>query len=116
MCQRDENNVFCALCEKEFNKIEMFKFRSAPDSEVQDGWSCTKCLRDGNRGKREVAKPQDGGCWYCNRKDSSLVFDIEFDTFVHKSCTAEALRKDPEDTETRTIARSIGILEEDKHE
>ncbi|WAB25124.1 hypothetical protein M3_0173 [Lysinibacillus phage vB_LfM_LysYB1] len=112
MCQSDENKTFCVLCEKEYNKFEMSVFRSAPGSMAYDGWICMECSRNG---KQEKATPQDGGCWYCHKRDGGLVFDIEFDTFVHKSCTAVALTKHPVGTETRIIARSIGLLEEEQH-
>lgn len=32
--------------------------------------------------------PGDGGCWYCREDDEyePLVFECEFDTYVHLSC------------------------------
>lgn len=114
MSKINGNTAFCALCEKEHFRFEMSSFRSAPGTGIDDGAICADCSRNG---KQEVATPQNGGCWYCHRKDGSLVFDCEFDTFVHKSCTAKALKTDPRDREARIIARSIGlIVEEDNNE
>ena len=44
--------------------------------------------------------PTQGGCWFCNQDDEQipLVFDSEWDTFVHLPCLVEAL-KDPDDGE-----------------
>ena len=43
----------------------------------------------------DFATPGGGGCWFCYRKDEALVFDIEWDTFVHKKCIRIALELDP---------------------
>lgn len=39
--------------------------------------------------------PSVGGCWFCHTKDDKLVFDSEFDTYVHIDCIKEALKKGP---------------------
>ncbi len=41
--------------------------------------------------------PCKGGCWFCHEdgEDIYLVFDTEFDTYVHKSCILAELSKDP---------------------
>ncbi len=43
--------------------------------------------------------PNDGGCWFCYKEDQTLVFDTEFDTFVHTDCIKKVLKKDPENIE-----------------
>ena len=41
--------------------------------------------------------PQEGGCWFCNTDDGKLLFDTEFDTYVHAECIRKALKEnDPE--------------------
>ena len=35
--------------------------------------------------------PIDGGCWFCHIKDDNLVFDTEFDTYVHINCIKKEL-------------------------
>ena len=56
--------------------------------------------------KRKVS-PSKGGCWYCFIQDDKLLFDTEFDTFVHLSCVEKAVRNEPEDPEARIIYDSI---------
>lgn len=37
-------------------------------------------------------------CWFCGEeKGKDLVFDIEFDTYVHLHCIAEALKENHEE-------------------
>ncbi len=38
-------------------------------------------------------------CWFCGGLDGELLFEIEFDTFVHKKCLEEALEKEDEEAE-----------------
>lgn len=37
--------------------------------------------------------PNEGGCWFCHQDDEHepLVFDCEFDTYVHRSCIQKNL-------------------------
>ena len=35
--------------------------------------------------------PTHGGCWFCWLKDDQLVFDTEWDTYVHLDCIRENL-------------------------
>ncbi len=36
--------------------------------------------------------PTQSGCWFCwDRKDESVCFDTEWDTWVHLSCIRENL-------------------------
>jgi hypothetical protein len=51
--------------------------------------------------EKVYASPLDGGCWYCQTKDDTLVYDSEFDTLVHIECIKSALRIDPEDQEAK---------------
>lgn len=37
--------------------------------------------------------PNNGGCWFCHTQDDDLVFDWEFDTFVHENCIKSALNR-----------------------
>ena len=47
--------------------------------------------------------PCDGGCWFCYTQDDSLLFDTEFDTYVHEKCIREALKRDPEHPEAQCM-------------
>ena len=42
------------------------------------------------RPKGNVSAGQ-GGCWFCNNKDDDMVFDTEFDTYVHVDCIQDNL-------------------------
>jgi hypothetical protein len=39
-----------------------------------------------------MPSPTEGGCWFCHRNDGELVFEDEFDTFVHINCIRVALK------------------------
>lgn len=38
----------------------------------------------------------EGGCWFCWQKDDLLVFEREFDTYVHLDCIRENLKSSSE--------------------
>ncbi|MCF6347933.1 MAG: hypothetical protein L3J20_06505 [Flavobacteriaceae bacterium] len=52
-----------------------------------------------NKTEKDYVHPNDGGCWFCFKQDETLVFDTEFDTFVHTDCIKKVLEKDPKDNE-----------------
>ncbi len=33
----------------------------------------------------------DGGCWLCGKVDKFLIYEEEFDTYVHVDCIRKAL-------------------------
>ena len=35
--------------------------------------------------------PEKGGCWFCLSDKGTLLYDTEFDTFVHEKCLREKL-------------------------
>lgn len=42
----------------------------------------------------EEVSPKDGGCWFCKSIDAEeLIFDTEFDTYLHYSCLEQAWRE-----------------------
>lgn len=47
--------------------------------------------------------PGRGGCWFCHKDDGELVFEDQFDTFVHVSCIIKALEVDPNDPEAQLM-------------
>lgn len=51
--------------------------------------------------------PSQGGCWFCHDdsivEKGFLVFDDEFDTFVHLPCIKEQLKKDPKHPEAELM-------------
>lgn len=48
--------------------------------------------------------PNDGGCWFCHTDNQPLVFDCEFDTFVHLTCLQRALAMNPNDPEAQIMS------------
>ena len=71
--------------------------------------SPTKVYQDG-----DPRHATEGGCWFCGRVDSSLtlLFDFEFDTYVHKECLHTELMVDPDHPEAKFMAY---LLEEKVH-
>lgn len=68
------------------------------------------------RGDKDYVSPNDGGCWYCNRKDEGLSFCHEFDTFIHIDCIKDALVQhvpESEDVELECIAREFDLWPHD---
>lgn len=59
---------------------------------------------------RDYVTPGDCGCWFCSTKTDDMMFDTEFDTFLHKDCLIQALRREPDHPEARLMAY---LLEED---
>ena len=45
--------------------------------------------------KNEINDQQDYDCWFCSKKDELLVFDGEFDTYVHLECIRRVLKSEP---------------------
>lgn len=33
------------------------------------------------------------GCWFCGKEDGEMLFDGEFDTFLHEECLREDFAK-----------------------
>lgn len=56
---------------------------------------------------RKTVYPSEGGCWFCYTDECTdqlpLVFDTEFDTWVHRECIRVALLADPEHPEARAM-------------
>lgn len=46
-------------------------------------------------------EPGHGGCWFCYQQDGELIFETEFDTYVHLKCVREALAQDPQHPEAK---------------
>jgi len=42
-------------------------------------------------------------CWFCDEVDDDLVFDTEFDTYVHVDCIRTRLKEDPFDPEANQM-------------
>jgi len=49
--------------------------------------------------------PAKGGCWFCHQDDdeNNIVYDVEFDTFVHKRCIKQVLEDDPDHPEAKLM-------------
>ena len=48
-----------------------------------------------------VLYPHEGGCWFCNQDNEheDLIYDCEFDTFLHWSCLKKTLEEYPDHPE-----------------
>lgn len=58
--------------------------------------------------------PHEGGCWFCHHDTpQGLVFDFEFDTWIHLSCLNEAV-KDPNNEEAQIMAYLLEPVDEEK--
>lgn len=54
--------------------------------------------------------PTHGGCWFCFKVDNNMVFDTEFDTWLHLDCLKQALKDNPNDPEAQFM---LYLLEKD---
>ena len=50
------------------------------------------------------------GCWFCGLVDEELVFDYEFDTYVHIACIQQVLKEGDEDDERTMEAQLMSYL------
>jgi hypothetical protein len=50
------------------------------------------------------------GCWFCGLTDEKLVFDYEFDTYVHTACIQQVLKEGDEDDERTMEAQQMSYL------
>ena len=50
--------------------------------------------------------PSAGGCWFCYTapQDKPMLFDTEFDTFVHEDCLRKTLEEEPDHPEASIMA------------
>lgn len=51
--------------------------------------------------------PQEGGCWYCHKRDDPLMFSCEFDAYLHLKCLKKALMDDPKNREAIIMMREF---------
>jgi hypothetical protein len=54
--------------------------------------------------KEDIVPPNKGGCWFCHRKTDDMVFDTEFDTYLHLDCLRKALEEDPDHPEAKVMS------------
>lgn len=54
--------------------------------------------------KQMEVYPQDGGCWFCYKKTDDMLFDTEFDTFLHEDCLRKELKECPENPEAQIMS------------
>lgn len=48
-------------------------------------------------------EPGDGGCWFCCTKTDDMLFDTEFDTYLHESCLRHELEHRPDNPEAQIM-------------
>lgn len=49
------------------------------------------------------ADPSSGGCWFCYTKTEDMLFDTEFDTYVHEYCLRKELKENPGNPEAQIM-------------
>ena len=52
----------------------------------------------------------DGRCWFCGKSDKFLVYEEEFDTYVHVDCIRKALEDGETTGEKTTKAKQMSYL------
>lgn len=48
--------------------------------------------------------PNEGGCWFCYKRTDDMLFDMEFDAYVHEECLRNELIKNPENEEAQIMS------------
>ena len=57
--------------------------------------------------------PTEGGCWFCEGADGSMLFTVEWDANFHEECLRVKLAEEPKHPEAHFIAiEFLGELEE----
>lgn len=51
-----------------------------------------------------AVSPNEGGCWFCYRKSDGMLFDTEFDTYLHEECLRKELAENPDNPEARVMS------------
>lgn len=57
-----------------------------------------------------VVEPSKGGCWFCYTDQGDMLFDTEFDTWVHESCLRKELKKTPVNPEARIMKYLLEVV------
>ena len=52
----------------------------------------------------------NGRCWFCGKVDKFLIYEEEFDTYVHVDCIRKALEDGEKTGETPTEAKQMSYL------
>ena len=52
----------------------------------------------------------DGGCWFCGKVDKFLIYEEEFDYYVHADCIRKALEDGDKTGKTPTEAKRMSYL------
>ena len=48
--------------------------------------------------------PNNGGCWFCYTKTDNMIFDTEFDTYLHENCLRSELEDNPDNPEAQIMS------------
>jgi hypothetical protein len=65
---------------------------------------CGMILKETEIETDKRTSPNDGGCWFCYKVSNDMLFDTEFDTYLHKECLIGALQKAKQDKNYETEA------------
>ena len=57
-----------------------------------------------------MTEQTDGKCWFCGKSDKFLVYEEEFDTYVHVDCIRKALADDAGTDAKTTEAKRMSYL------
>jgi hypothetical protein len=52
----------------------------------------------------------DDRCWFCGKSDKFLIYEEEFDTFVHVACIRKTLEDEAKVGETAAAAQIMSYL------
>lgn len=52
----------------------------------------------------DKVNPSQGGCWFCHTKTNDMLFDTEFDTYLHEKCLRSELENCPENPEAQIMS------------
>ncbi len=52
----------------------------------------------------------DGRCWFCGKIDKFLIYEEEFDTYVHVDCIRKALEEGEKTGAPSTQAKMMAYL------
>jgi hypothetical protein len=84
-------------------EIPSIPFNYTPDKEKIEMWMEVYHADSYRIDEVERVDPSNGGCWFCQTKSDDMVFDTEFDTFLHLDCLKTELQAHPGNPEAQLM-------------
>lgn len=50
-----------------------------------------------------IVPASSGGCWFCLNDEGEMLFDTEFDTWIHEECLRSELKENPDNPEAQLM-------------